>query len=71
MSEREPFITCTDEIALQIQALTMSAHSFIQTLIYICTEKVTNTIHLKKDTSVGHIYKGPLICQKVAVLNTL
>ncbi len=37
----------------------MSAYFFIQTLIYICTEKVTHTIHLKKDTSLGHIYKGP------------
>lgn len=69
-SEREPFITRANEIALPIGALTMSTCVFIQTLIYICTEKVTHTIHLKKDTSVDHIYKGPLIYQKAAVLNT-
>lgn len=59
-SEREPIITLANEIALPIGALTMSAYFFIQTLIYICTEKVTHTVHLK----MGHIYKGPLIFLK-------
>lgn len=69
-SQREAFVTRADVISLQISAVTMSAHTFIKTFIYICREKVTHTIHLREYTAVGHIYKGRFIRQKITELST-